>query len=176
MRYGIGFDVHKGSITCCIKAQLDTAEIITIHTQTFLADPTGLEALIKYLGKYTPVAHYLMECTGVYHLPLYFALQAAFPDQSRRIVAMNPLLIQRHGIMLGSKTDPIIARDMATLALYDGFIQPSYIGTTKFHELRDMIRSYHNMRGQLTRHQKSSPSNFGRQQPEIQVLILPSNG
>ena len=92
-----------------------------------------------------------MECTGVYHLPLYFALQAAFPDQSCRIVAMNPLLIQRHGIMLGSKTDPIIARDMATLALYDGFIQPSYIGTTKFHELRDMIRSYHNMRGQLTR-------------------------
>ncbi len=111
---------------------MDTAEIITIHTQTFLADPAGLQALIKYLGKYTPVAHYLMECTGVYHLPLYFALQSAFPDQSRRIVAMNPLLIQRHGTILGSKTDPIIARDMATLALYDGFIQPSYIGTTQF--------------------------------------------
>ena len=56
--------------------------------------------------------------------------------------------------MLGSKTDPIIARDMATLALYDGFIQPSYIGTTEFHEFRDMIRAYHNMRGQLTRHLK----------------------
>ncbi len=40
---------------------------------------------------------------------------------------------------------------MATLALYDGFIQPSYIGTSQFHELRDMIRSYHTIREQLTR-------------------------
>ena len=92
-----------------------------------------------------------MECTGIYHLPLYYALQTAFPDRTKQIVAMNPLLIQRHGTMLGVKTDPINARDMATLALYDGFIQPSYIGTSQFHELRDMIRSDHTIRGQLTR-------------------------
>ncbi len=109
IRYEIGFDVHKDSIMVCIKAQLDTAEIITIHTQPFPADPIGLQEVIKFVGKYTPVAHYLMECTGIYHLPLYYALQTAFPDRTKQIVAMNPLLIQRHGTMLGVKTDPINA-------------------------------------------------------------------
>ena len=41
IQYEIGFDVHKDSIMVCIKAQLDTAEIITIHTQPFPADPIG---------------------------------------------------------------------------------------------------------------------------------------
>ena len=93
VRYGVGLDVHKMNIVVCVKAQLRDAVIITIRTQTFSSNPQGLRDLIAFLRKYVPVARYLMECTGVYHLPVYQALITAFPEDQKKVVAMNPLLL-----------------------------------------------------------------------------------
>jgi transposase len=151
VRYGVGLDVHKLNIVVCVKAQLRDAVIILIQTQTFSANPQGLKELVCFLKKFQPIAHYLMECTGVYHLPIYQALIEAFPEDQKKVVAMNPLLLHHRIDELGVKTDPINAQDLATLTFYDGMIKPSYVGTPMFHQLRDMIRMYQGIQVHLTR-------------------------
>ena len=83
-----------------------------------------------------------MECTGVYHLALYYALKSAFPDATNRIIAMNPLMVNHRLAEFGNKHDKADAQGMATLTFYDGLIKPSYIGDRSFMELRDLTRAY----------------------------------
>ncbi|MBN2221348.1 MAG: IS110 family transposase [Vallitaleaceae bacterium] len=151
LRYGFEFDVHKHKIVVCVKAQLATGELVEIKCLNFHATNLGLEELMNFLGKYRPVANFLMECTGVYHLPLYYALQRHFPDESQRIVAMNPLLLNRKLTDLNSHNDKVDARKLANLSFYTELLKPSYIGSMNFYHTRDYIRSYHKSRVQLTR-------------------------
>ena len=113
--------------------------------------PRCLNELVAFLRKFRPVSHYLMECTGVYHYPLYYKLQAAFPDQISQITAMNPLLVHRRIADLGRKTDKADAGNLASLAFYDELIRPSYIGSIYYMQLREMMRSYHHALTQCTR-------------------------
>jgi hypothetical protein len=147
----VGFDVHKTTIATCVKAQTPTGEIIEIRTHVFRCTPAGLTELVAFLHKYQPVCHYLMECTGIFHLPLYYKLQAAFPADISRITAMNPLLVHRRIADLGRKTDKVDASNLASLTFYDDLIRPSYIGSIHYMQLRDMIRSYHHALTQCTR-------------------------
>lgn len=142
VRYGVGFDVHKETIVVCVKAQLFDATIIEIQTHTFKAHPAGIDEICHYLLKYQPVSFFLMECTGVYHLPLYYALKAAFPKYQNQVIAMNPLMINHRLAEFGNKHDKADAQGIATLAFYDGLIKPSYIGERSFMELRDLTRAY----------------------------------
>lgn len=151
VRYGIGFDVHKETIVVCVKAQLADATIIEIKTHTFNAHPSGLNEICRFLRKYQPIAHYLMECTGVYHLSLYYALKKAFPSASNRVVAMNPLMVNHRLAEFGNKHDKADARGLATLTFYDGLIKPSYIGDRAFMELRNLTRSYTRNRQETSR-------------------------
>jgi hypothetical protein len=95
IRYGIGLDVYKDSAAVCVRAQLDTSLLIDIRRHVFSITPRGLRDLVAFLDRFHPVSHYLMECTGVYHLPIYYALQRAFPNEIDRIIAMNPLMVKR---------------------------------------------------------------------------------
>jgi len=151
IRYGIGCDVHKDKITVCVKAQLQDASLLEIRTHTFTATPKGLAELTQFVRKYQPIAHFLMECTGIYHLPLYFHLCSAFPELKDRIIAMNPLMVNRKLTEFGNKHDKADARGMATLTFYDGLLKSSYIGTPEFLALRDLMRAYHRNRSQTTR-------------------------
>ena len=56
---------------------------------------------------------------------------------------MNPLLVHRRIADLGRKTDKADAGNLASLAFYDDLIRPSYIGSTQYLQLREMVRSYH---------------------------------
>lgn len=151
IRYGIGFDVHKQSITVCVKVQLRTSEIVEVQTHKFNTTPKGLQELTRFLQHFHPVAHYLLECTGVYHLPLYYALQKTFPSNRNQIVAMNPLLVHRRLTDFGKKTDKADAASLATLAFYDALIKPSYIGSVQYMQLREMIRSHYRSQTHCTR-------------------------
>jgi transposase len=146
LRYGVGFDVHKFKIAVCIAGQVKTGDTVILKEQPFPATPLGLDELIGFLGKYQPVTHYLMECTGVYHLPLYHALRKAFPDQQKQIIAMNPLLLNRRLTDLDSHTDKVDARGLARLSFFGSLLRPSYVGTQQFFQMRDFIRSYHKSR------------------------------
>lgn len=150
-RYGVGLDVHKNSVMACVCAQTDRNAIVEVRMHRFKNDARGLEEMCRFLARYHPVAHYLMECTGVYHFPVYQALARAFPGDEDRIVAMNPLLVHRRLGDLGNKNDKADARSMAELAFYDRLLRPSYVGLPAFFHLRDTIRQYHGVTKDLTR-------------------------
>jgi len=153
LRYGIGLDVHKDTIAICVKGQLPTAEIVSIHEHTFRNDGPGLDEMCRFLERY-PDATYLMECTGVYHIPVYHRLQQMFfdhPGGKNCAIAMNPLLVHNRIADLGNKTDKADAGTMASLAFYDAILRPSYVGTEEFYTLRENVRSYNRNLTQITR-------------------------
>lgn len=141
-RYSAGFDVHRDNIAVCVCAQTAQNEIITIRQHTFRNLPPDLVEMTQFLSKYQPVAHYLMECTSIYHRPVYAALKKAFPDRESKIIAMNPLLVHRKITDLGNKHDKADAQRMAELAFYDRLLRPSYVGDAHFFHLRDTLRNY----------------------------------
>ena len=151
IRYGVGLDVHKYKIAVCIAAQLATGEMVQLKDHLFLATPTGLDEMCRFLAKYRPVAHYLMECTGVYHLPVFHALQKAFPDSATQVIAMNPLLLNRRLTDLGTKNDKVSAAGLANLSFHDSLLRPSYIGTMEFYRTRELMRSHTKARHQCTK-------------------------
>jgi len=151
IRYGVGIDVHKFKLAVCVKAQLATGELVEIKEHIFLTTPQALNELCQFLQKFRPLAHILMECTGVYHRPIYQALCDTFPEDQSKIVAMNPLLLNRRISDLGSHSDKVDARALANIAFYDSLIRPSYVGTAYFFEVRDFIRSYHKSRIHVSR-------------------------
>jgi transposase len=150
-QYGVGLDVHKFKIAVCITGQVSDGTIVTVKEHVFRATPYGVNELINFLKKYTPVKYYLMECTGIYHLPIYHALQDAFPDASSRVVAMNPLMIHRRIGDLGKHADRTDARGISVLTHYGGLVRPSYVGNLEFFRLRQLIRYYHKTRTEVTR-------------------------
>ncbi len=150
IQYGVGFDVHKFKISLCLSAQLKTGDILEVKEHVFRADPKGISEILNFVKKYSPIGCFLMECTGVYHLPLYHALQDEFGKTSSQIIAMNPLLLNRRLTDLGRHSDKADARGMASLSFYRRLLRPSYIGSTEFFCLRDLMRSYHKLQSQIT--------------------------
>ncbi len=151
IRYGVGFDVHKHVIVVCVGGQISSGEIVILKEHSFTATPKGLGEIIQFLKKYTPISQMLMECTGVYHLPLYHALEKEFPNDKNQIMAMNPLLLNRKLSDLDSHTDKADARGLARLSFYTSLLRPSYVGSELFFQTRDFIRSYHKSRVHSTR-------------------------
>lgn len=151
IRYGAGLDVHKDKIAVCVMAQTEEGTLTEVHYHVFSSTPRGLNDLCRFLDKYRPIGHYLMECTGVYHLPVMHALRDAFPEYADRIVAMNPLMVHRRLSEFGNKNDHADARKMAALSFYDALIRPSYVGTSDYHALRSLIRAYHHHKEHMTR-------------------------
>src|SRR6056297_1545970 len=150
-RYGIGFDVHKHTIVVNVQAQLEDATTVEVKHHVFRNSVNGLNELAQFLRKYNPISHYLMECTGVYHLQLVYKLRETFPDRIEKIIPMNPLMIHWRITELGVKNDKADARDIALLSFYDSLLQSSYVGSEYFYHLRDTMRSYHKIRTQTTR-------------------------
>ena len=150
-RYGIGLDVHKDLIAVCVSGQIPSGEIVEAHQHAFRNDHPGIGELCRFLSRFGQDSTILMECTGVYHVAVYRALQQAFPDRQEHIIAMNPLLVHSRISDLGNKNDKADARSLASLAFYEKILRPSYIGSAEFFSLRDLMRSYHSNTTAVTR-------------------------
>jgi transposase len=150
-RYGVGLDVHKDSVVVCVKGQLSTGEIYIVHQHTFKNDSKGLQEMTAFLRKFDTNPTYLMECTGVYHIPVVWSLKEAFPKFKDQIIAMNPLLVHNRISSLGNKHDKADAQSMASLAFYDDIIKPSYVGSESFYTVRNLMRAYHRNQQFLTK-------------------------
>jgi len=149
--YGVGLDVHKNKVNACISAKLQTDEIVTVKSHVFMNSPYGLNELIGFLRKYQPVKCYLMECTGVYHLPVYYKLKEAFPSPNETVVAMNPLMLHRRTGDLGLHADKTDAIGLANFAHYTTLIRQSYIGDISFYRLRELVRLHHRSKTNINR-------------------------
>jgi transposase len=149
--YGVGLDIHKDSIVCCVSVPTPNRAAVVLKQHTFKNDHRGVVELCHFLRKYANCTTILMECTGVYHIPVYHALKREFKTDSVEIIAMNPLLVHNRISDLGSKHDKADAFSMSSLAFYTTLLRPSYIGSVHFFTLRDLIRSYHKTLTQIGR-------------------------
>jgi len=128
-----GIDVHKDMIKVAIRSPGDkpwTRKTEILEFRTFYG---VLQAMARELRR-RGVTHVVMEASGVYTDPVYYALceQEGFTG----VAVVNPAHVKA---LKGHKTD---ARDCARLAelLECGLLQGSYIPAAELKEVRDLTR------------------------------------
>lgn len=127
-----GIDVHKTSITVCLRLQEGRRAISTVRQfGTTTAELLQLHTWLTEAG----CTHVAMESTSVYWKPVFNVLEGAFD-----VVLANAHHVQA---VPGRKTDVKDCEWLADL-LAHGLIRPSFIPPAAIRELRD-----------LTRHRKS---------------------
>jgi transposase len=130
-----GLDVHKKSITACVRRVVG-GELIQ-ETRTFGTMTAELLALGDWLDA-LGVVQVAMESTGVYWKPVFHLLEGRF-----EVLLVNAQHIKR---VPGRKTDVKDAEWIAQL-LAHGLLTPSFVPPPPIRELRDLTRQ----RTQLTR-------------------------
>jgi len=123
-----GLDVHKASVTACIRVH----EGAKLHQEvrTFSTDGAGLMALRDWLQSQR-VSIAAMEATGVYWKPVYYALEDAL-----RVMLVNAAHVKQ---VPGRKTD---VKDCVWLAqlLEHGLLRASFVPPQPIRDLRDLTR------------------------------------
>lgn len=123
-----GLDVHKKSVTACVRYTEDGVRHETI--QSFGTMTADLLVLRDWLTSYG-VTHVAMESTGVFWKPVYYLLEDDFA-----LLLVNPAHIKN---VPGRKTD---VKDSAWIAqlLEHGLLTPSFVPPKPIRELRDITR------------------------------------
>jgi transposase len=124
-----GLDVHKKSITACVRRVTDGGEY-TQESRTFGTVTAELLALGDWLAA-RGVRQVAMESTGVYWKPVFHILEHGF-----EVMLVNAQHIKR---VPGRKTDLKDAEWIAQL-LQHGLLSPSFIPPPPVRELRDLTR------------------------------------
>jgi transposase len=124
-----GLDVHKKSITACVRRVTDGGEY-TQESRTFGTVTAELLALGDWLAA-RGVRQVAMESTGVYWKPVFHILEDWF-----EVMLVNAQHIKR---VPGRKTDLKDAEWIAQL-LQHGLLSPSFIPPPPVRELRDLTR------------------------------------
>ena len=136
-----GLDVHKDSLTACVRRQMANGEPGT-QVRTFKTTTQELMALSDWLcGQ--GVTHIAMEATGVYWKPVWHILS----DGDLTLILANAAHVKN---VPGRKTDVADAAWLADL-LAHGLIRPSFVPEAPTQELRALLRT----RKQLVREQAS---------------------
>ena len=124
-----GLDVHKDSVTACVRIARrgdDPEE----HIATFGATSTQLLALRDWLASFE-VTLVVMEATGVYWKPVYYVLE----DE----VECWVVNARHFRNVPGRKTDVKDSQWLAELAQH-GLVRPSFVPPKEIRELRDLTR------------------------------------
>ena len=126
---GAGLDIHKVSVTACVRVPGLTGERRQ-EVQTFGTTAAALLALRDWLNAHG-VTHVAMESTGVYWKPVYYVLEEGFT-----CLLVNPTHVSK---VPGRKTD---VRDCEWLAqlLEHGLLRGSFVPPVAIRELRDLTR------------------------------------
>ena len=73
-----GLDVHRDTVVACTRVR-DPGGEVTITKETFATTRKGLLELAEFLTR-AQVSTVVMEATGVYWKPVYYALEGLFPQ------------------------------------------------------------------------------------------------
>ena len=127
-----GIDVHKDMIKVAIRSPGDkpwTRKTEILEFRTFYGVLQEMARLLRRRG----VTHVVMEASGVYTEPVYYALRE---QDFEEVAVINPAHAKA---LKGHKTD---ARDCARLAeLFEcGLLHGSYIPAPELKEVRDLTR------------------------------------
>ncbi len=124
-----GLDVHKASVTACVRLLVDG--VVRELIETFGTTTPDLLALRDWL-KAHEVTHVAMESTGVYWKCVYYVLE----DDFEQLLLVNARHIKH---VPGRTTDTIDAAWIAQL-LACGLLKGSLVPPRPIRELRDLTR------------------------------------
>jgi transposase len=128
-----GIDVHKDMVKVAIRGPGDRAWARTTEVLEFRTWYPSLRAMARLLRE-RGVTHVAMEAAGVYHRPVYLALEEE--GWFTEILVVNPAHIKA---LKGHKTDALDSRRTAEL-LECGLLAGSYMPSRDQEELRDLTR------------------------------------
>ena len=131
-----GLDVHKDIIFACVKKGKYQSEVKQFSTTT-----QGLAELSHWIQG-EQVERVAMESTGIYWMPVWRALESDF-----KLLLVNPYFIKQ---MPGRKSDVQDAQWIATL-LDKQLLKGSVVPDKTIRILRDYLRRYAQLQGQMTR-------------------------
>jgi transposase len=124
-----GLDVHKASVTACVRLLVDG--VVRELIETFGTTTADLLALRDWLTAHE-VTHVAMESTGVYWKCVYYVLE----DDFEEVLLVNARHVKH---VPGRKTDTIDAAWIAQL-LACGLLKGSLVPPPRIRQLRDLTR------------------------------------
>jgi len=122
-----GLDVHRDQVTVCVRGRQDR----TLAKGQFKTTTSGLTQLCDWLVDQR-VDLAVMEATGVYWKPVYYALEDAVAE----LWLVNAHHVQN---VPGRKSDLLDAEWLADVAAH-GMIRPSFVPPPPIRELRELTR------------------------------------
>jgi len=125
-----GLDVHKASVTACVRLPTDRRGEREEHVQTFATTVSGLLVLADWLGAHG-VTQVAMEATGVYWKPVWAILEDRF-----ECLLVNARHVKQ---VPGRKTDVSDAQWICRLA-EAGLLRRSLVPPKPIRELRNLTR------------------------------------
>jgi transposase len=131
-----GLDVHKDIIFACVRKGKYQSEVKQFSTTT-----QGLSEMSHWMQG-EQVLKVAMESTGIYWMPVWRALEDEFS-----LILVNPYFIKQ---MPGRKSDVQDAQWIATL-LDKQLLRGSVVPGKTIRVLRDYLRRYAQLQGQMTR-------------------------
>jgi transposase len=126
-----GLDVHKKSISACVRRRVkgsSEAEAEEAVFGTFTQDLLQLRKWLRERG----VKQVAMESTGVYWIPVWNILEGS----SLELMLVNPAMVRA---LRGKKTDRIDARRIAEYLQY-GLLSGSFVPPKPVRQLRELTR------------------------------------
>jgi len=143
--YG-GVEVHELVLVAAVYGRMGEARVLgPIYRED--TTPQGLEVLRGYLASFK-VKRYLMETSGIYHIPAAWHFQEWFPDA--QVVVMNSTDLSNY-VRGTRKNDLVDATKLAQVASFDELIKPSYVPNRSQYILREMARYQHRLGWEVTR-------------------------
>jgi transposase len=128
-----GLDVHKKSITACVRRRVPGTATIEMEEAVFGTFTQELIRLREWLREHK-VRQVAMESTGVYWIPVWNVLEGG--KQALSLTLVNPQVVRA---LQGRKTDRIDARRIAEFHQY-GLLRGSFIPPKPIRQLRELTR------------------------------------
>ena len=139
-----GLDIHKKSVSACIRVRDAATKQTKVETAVFGTYTQDLMALRDWLNQHK-VQHVAMESTGVYWIPVWNVLERS--HRKLELLLVNP---QQVKALPGRKTDQQDSDRICELLQY-GLLRGSFIPPPPVRELRDLTRSRVNLQQERNR-------------------------
>lgn len=139
-----GLDVHKKSVSVCVRIRVRGQKEAEIEEAVFGTFTQDLERLRDWLRQHK-VKQVAMESTGVYWIPIWNILEPV--RWGFQLLLVNPQTVRA---LRGCKTDRIDARRIAEFLQY-GLLRGSFVPPAPIRQLRDLTRMRVHLQGDRNR-------------------------
>lgn len=139
-----GIDVHKKSVSVCIRRRMAGQREAEIEEAVFGTFTQDLERLCEWLKEHK-VRQVAMESTGVYWIPVWNILERS--KWKLELTLVNPATVRA---LQGRKTDRIDARRIAEFHQY-GLLRGSFIPPRPVRQMRELTRMRVHLQGDRNR-------------------------